>query len=370
MTKQRIVVIIHFESNETASIVPSILLSLHQIFMNSVFIAFALLFFVCTSVFCQAQPSKTAETDWELYSPGAFPQGWILPIDKIVAAYGQTKCLYLVGDFKVTAAGQSRCILRNNDFPTFRFVVDFPKSVLPPKENTLITRTSQEPLLVSSIKTGTDGQTTVYLHEIIKDGVLHATRIPPGTEIKDPYEGRPSIVQPAGIGNRKPDSLARALAPAFLSLPDSKIILSVPKRWTVKDQRDKDGDVGMYSPDQPAKGLPSRIHLARYSEADRTLQSAIDSEIDRITARGPSGNDRRSYKGSTPIKTDSGMQGKRADFYNDEPQGRFYSIVKYYFFDENGKIFRICAHVYGDESRFKDYDQAIIEGLKFNEAKQ
>jgi len=204
-----------------------------------------------------------------------------------------------------------------------------------------------------------------------KDGVLHTTGFPPGTEIKGAYTGRIGIVQDDGTvkelptGTNPPKTVSE---PAFLSLPDSKIILSVPEGWTVKDKRDKDGDVGMYSPVPPAKGLPSRIHLSRYLKADRTLQAAIDAEIDRITERGPSGNDRSSYKGSTPIKTDSGMQGLRADFYYDEPRGhRYYTIEKYYLFDENGKIFKACAHVYGDESRFKEYDEAIIEGLKFNE---
>ena len=212
-----------------------------------------------------------------------------------------------------------------------------------------------------------------------KDGALHATGFPPGTEIKDPYTGHTGIVQADGtVKDQSADAKTPKAAsePTFLSLPDSKIILSVPKGWTVKD---KDGEIGMYSPDQPAKGLPRRPHISRYLEKEKTLEAAIDAEINRVTAKAPywgSGCDRRSYKGSTPIKTKSGMQGLRADFYSDEPQGspngplaRRYTIVKYYFFDEAGKIFRVCSHVYGDESRFKEYDQAIIEGLKFSEIK-
>lgn len=206
-----------------------------------------------------------------------------------------------------------------------------------------------------------------------KDGALHATGFPPGTELKDAYTGRIGIVQDDGTVKEQPSDTRTPKAPsepAFLSLPDSKVILEGPDGWTIKD---KDGEIGMYSPDQPAKGLKSRIHISRYLEKEKTLEAAIDAEIDRVTARAPkwgSSNDRRSYKGSTPIKTESGMQGLRADFYNDLPtdnqHGRFYNIIKYYFFDEGGKIFRVCSHVYGDESRFKEYDQAIIEGLKFN----
>jgi len=162
---------------------------------------------------------------------------------------------------------------------------------------------------------------------------------------------------------------AFAAEPTFLSLPDSKIILSVPEGWTVKD---KNNEIGIYGPDQPEKGQQSKIHLSRYQESDTTLQAAIESEIDRISARSPkwgSSNDRRSYKGSAPIETQSGMNGIRADFYDDVAGTRRHSIVKYYFFDEAGKIFRVCSHVYGDEARFKEYEQVILGGLKFNETK-
>jgi len=136
--------------------------------MKFIFITFALLFSCCSLSFCQTQPSKAPETDWELYSPGAFPEGWILPIDRVVAAYGQVKNLYLVGDFNVTAAGQNRCVLRNKDYPTFRFVVDFPKGILPPKEKMLITRTALQPFLVTSVKPQPNGDINVYLKEIIE----------------------------------------------------------------------------------------------------------------------------------------------------------------------------------------------------------
>jgi|GEM_PF-3031469 len=208
-----------------------------------------------------------------------------------------------------------------------------------------------------------------------KDGVLHTTGFPPGTEIKGAYTGRIGIVHADGTVKELPTGTnlpKTALKPAFLSLPNSKIILAGPDGWTIKD---RDGEIGLYSPDQPPKGLPNRIHFSRRPD-DKTLQGAIDSEIDKVTARSPawgSGCDRRSYKGSTPVVTASGIKGLRADFYSDLPadnqRGRYYSIIKYYFFDEGGKIFRVCSHVYGDESRFKVYDQAIIAGLKFKKGK-
>ena len=176
----------------------------------------------------------------------------------------------------------------------------------------------------------------------------------------------------------------------FLSLPDSTVILRVSGGWVVKD---KNGDVGIYPPeqrakelianlavravphvafDQPAKKPRTKIHLSRYHGPESSLQAAIDAEIDRVTARSPkwgSSNDRRSYKGSTPIRTQSGMDGLRADFYDDDAGNRRHSIVKYYFCDESGKIVRVCSHVYGDEARFKENEEIILNGLNFSNVK-
>ena len=160
-----------------------------------------------------------------------------------------------------------------------------------------------------------------------------------------------------------------AAEPTFLSLPGSSIILTAPNKWTIVD---KDEEIGMYSPDQASQGLQSRIHLSRYLDEDKSLQGAIQAEIDRVTAKSPywgSGCDRLRYKGNTPVETISGIKGLRANFYSDFEEDhlkrRAYTIVKYYFFDEYARIFRVCSHVYGDESQFKKFDQAILEGLKF-----
>lgn len=155
---------------------------------------------------------------------------------------------------------------------------------------------------------------------------------------------------------------APGVEPDFLSLPGSKVILAVPEGWTV---REKGGEMGMYSPDQNAKGLRSRIHLARCPAGEKTPQKAIDGELDRVTAKSPewgSSCDRAHYKGSTPIETKSGIRGLRADFSNGASDGEC-AIVKYYFPDERGEIFRVCAHVYGGEARFREYERVIVDGL-------
>ena len=124
--------------------------------------------------------------------------------------------------------------------------------------------------------------------------------------------------------------------------------------------------------DQPARKPCIKIHLSRYQGPETTLQTAIDAEIDRITARSPKwelSNDRRSYKGITSIRTQSGMNGLRTDFYEDDAGSRRRSIVKYYFFDGSGRIFRVCSHVYGDVARFQENDEIVLKGLKFSETK-
>ena len=118
--------------------------------------------------------------------------------------------------------------------------------------------------------------------------------------------------------------------------------------------------------------LPNRIHLVRIRNAAASLQEEIDAEIDRVTKRSPewgSSCDRRTYKGSTPIRTASGMEGLRADFWYDYPAGRSYVIEKYYFFDQKGKMFKVCSHIGGDQKRFESFETAIVKGLSFFDAK-
>lgn len=148
-----------------------------------------------------------------------------------------------------------------------------------------------------------------------------------------------------------------------IELPDSRVRLSTSDGWSIKDKK---GEIGIYpseqSPDQPS----IRIHFARIQTDATSLQEAIDKEIDRVTEHSPkwgSSCDRRSYKGSIAVRTVSGMEGLRANFWYDHPTGRRYVILKYYFFDEHGKIFKVCSHIEGDQKRFEQFESAILKGL-------
>lgn len=158
---------------------------------------------------------------------------------------------------------------------------------------------------------------------------------------------------------------SKAFEPVILELPDSKILLKVPAGWVIKNVN---GESGIYPQDQPAKGLQNRLHFTRLRENAETLEAAIESEINGIAERFPgSSGDRSHYKGSSPVKTSSGIQGLRADFHTESTNEsgiiRHYLIVKYYFYDESGQIFKVCAHIYGDEARFRMFNEFIVNNL-------
>lgn len=155
---------------------------------------------------------------------------------------------------------------------------------------------------------------------------------------------------------------------ASLKLPDSAITLRAPTDWAIRKMY---GDLSLFPPDNPEQGSPSRIHIIRTREAADSLQEAIEAELDSITKRSPgSGNSREHYKGSVAVKTASGIQGLRADFYfevtRDGITTKRYQVLKYYFLDEKGKVFKICAHIYGDEAKFKRYESLILDNLLTN----
>lgn len=159
----------------------------------------------------------------------------------------------------------------------------------------------------------------------------------------------------------------QALEPRELALPDSKITLSAPDGWDIK----KFNDTSIYPPTQPAHSTQSRIHLETVRNAAESLEAAVEAEIELITERSPeSSNARKAYKGSIPVKAASGLVGLRADFYTeqtvDEVTVKHYQVIKYYFQDEAGKMFKVCAHVYGNEERMKNFEETILQNLNIN----
>jgi len=153
--------------------------------------------------------------------------------------------------------------------------------------------------------------------------------------------------------------------PERLELADSKVGLSAQEGWAIKKQ---DGETSIFPPDQPAKGSPSRIHLVWPRTEEKTLEQALEAEIASITKRWPgSGNSREHFKGSVPVVTVSGMQGLRADFYFEQTingvSTKYYEILKYYFRNDDGRVFKVCVHVYGDEKKLEKIEAFILNNL-------
>jgi hypothetical protein len=149
--------------------------------------------------------------------------------------------------------------------------------------------------------------------------------------------------------------------PSTLVLADSNIELNGTNGSVFTRQ---DGEIAIYLDGEPFKNTSGRIHLERLNKDAESLEAAVTREIDSITERSPdSTNARKNFKGTVAVKTTSGILGLRADFYVEDATTKRYLIVKYYFRDEADKIFKVCAHIYGDEEKFKAYNAFILNNL-------
>jgi hypothetical protein len=78
--------------------------------------------------------------------------------------------LYLRGEFRVTASGSNRAVLRDATKPddqSPRVVVEYPAGSVPPPERTSFVRDNARPYLISDVRRGQDGVVTIYVKEII-----------------------------------------------------------------------------------------------------------------------------------------------------------------------------------------------------------
>lgn len=71
------------------------------------------------------------------------------------------------GDFKVTAAGDNRAILRVGGEDTTRIIAEFPAGINPPGEGSSISRDESRPFQITDIRRGADGNVNVYVREIV-----------------------------------------------------------------------------------------------------------------------------------------------------------------------------------------------------------
>ena len=126
-------------------------------------------------VAAQADPNlPNAGASWKTYAPGQAPSGTGVSLDEIgpIAERGEpSEGLYLRGDFRVTASGQNRAVLRDRTKPddqSPRVIVEYPAGAVPPAERETFVRDNARPYLIRSVRRGADGVLTIWVKEIIK----------------------------------------------------------------------------------------------------------------------------------------------------------------------------------------------------------
>jgi hypothetical protein len=126
-----------------------------------------------------SMPSAPGAT-WRTYQPGRVPAARAISPTEATTLAGRGDLgekLYLQGDFRVTASGENRAVLRDkaagadpsNPSPvdTVRIIVEYPAGAVPPGENATLSRDAARPFEIRDIRKGADGQVNIYVREIV-----------------------------------------------------------------------------------------------------------------------------------------------------------------------------------------------------------
>ncbi len=112
-------------------------------------------------------------TSWPTYGPGKAPPSRTVSLQEIALIAdkgGVSERLYLRGEFRVTASGTNRVVLRDANKPddqSPRVIVEYPAGSIPPAEKARLVRDNSRPYLVSEARRAQDGVVTVWAKEII-----------------------------------------------------------------------------------------------------------------------------------------------------------------------------------------------------------
>jgi hypothetical protein len=126
--------------------------------------------------FLQSQPEHImteSGATWKTYSPGQAPQGRNITLEEVPGLLERNELggrMYLQGEFRVTASGVSRAVLRDATKPddqSPRIVVEYPAGAVPPAERDRFQRDPSRPYLINDIRRGGDGVVTIYVREIM-----------------------------------------------------------------------------------------------------------------------------------------------------------------------------------------------------------
>jgi hypothetical protein len=118
-----------------------------------------------------ALPNAVAGS-WKTFKPGQMPRGRVVDPREATDLAGRGVAgerLYLRGEFRVTAAGENRAVLRVPGADATRIIAEFPAGANAPGEGQTISRDENRPFQVTDIRRGADGQVNVYVREIISE---------------------------------------------------------------------------------------------------------------------------------------------------------------------------------------------------------
>jgi hypothetical protein len=125
-------------------------------------------------IVAQRDPNmNSAGARWPTYAPGQAPPARGVTLDDVAALADRGDVgerLYLRGEFRVTASGTSRAVLRDATRPddqSPRIVVEYSAGAVPPQERERFVRDAARPYLISDIRRGADGVVTIYVREIM-----------------------------------------------------------------------------------------------------------------------------------------------------------------------------------------------------------
>jgi len=117
-------------------------------------------------------PKKENDASTRVYAAGRAPPAPTLSLDQIdgFADHGRVnERFYLIGEFRVTASGGNRAVLRDarrREDESPRIVVEYPRTAVLPRENDHVLRDAARPYLVKGIRRA-EGVITIYVREII-----------------------------------------------------------------------------------------------------------------------------------------------------------------------------------------------------------
>jgi hypothetical protein len=147
------------------------------------------------------------------------------------------------------------------------------------------------------------------------------------------------------------------------------VCLFAPSPW---QEKSVEKDVSLVPPDERQNAQKRRrLHLVLPTNPADSLEEEMYREMDRCDARARqwgSSSGRKGFLAAAPVKTKSGIEGIRASFGDISPGKTFYAINKYYLWHRDGSIFKVCAHVYGDQSLADEYDAIIMNGLRYEKS--